>query len=205
MPIPAFFSLKTLLYQLLIDPVLSKLHRNILIHINKEERVIDIACGTGALALELAGKARGVTAIDIEKDGIDAAIKSAKRRGLTNLSFSVLDASDLSCYTDKSFDVAVTSMAVHQFDYELALKILSEMKRIARRVIIADYNYPIPPGWGRRIAWSIERIAGGDHFRNFGVYMKKGGISHFTEKSGLSVKSEAVRGSGVFTVVMCDC
>jgi hypothetical protein len=71
-------------------------------------------------------------------------------------------------------------------------------------VIIADYNYPMPRGWGRRIAWSIERIAGGDHYRNFSVYMDKGGISHFTEKAGLRVKSEAVRGSGVFVVVMCD-
>jgi SAM-dependent methyltransferase len=204
MPIPAFISIKTLVYQLLIDPILSRLHRNILVHVNRGEKVIDIACGTGALAIEIAGKAGSVTAIDIDTEGIDAAVRTARRIGLANVSFKVLDASDLSCFADKSFDTAVTSMAIHQFDYELALKILREMKRIAGRVIIADYNYPMPQGWGRRIARGIERIAGGDHYRNFRVYMNKGGIPHFTEKAGLTVKSEAVRGSGVFVVVMCD-
>jgi hypothetical protein len=98
--------------------------------------------------------------------------------------------------------MAVTSMAVHQFDSDLAVKVLAEMKRIARRVLIVDYNHPMPRGWGRSVAWGIERIAGGEHYRNFRSYMRLGGIHHFTRQAGIAVVSEVIRAGGVFVVVI---
>jgi len=74
------------------------------------------------------------------------------------------------------------------------------MKRIASRVIIVDYNYPMPLGFSRYVAYNIERLAGGDHYRNFKVYMKKGGLHSFTGPAKISVRSEVIRGNGVFVV-----
>lgn len=77
------------------------------------------------------------------------------------------------------------------------------MKRIASKVIIADYNCPMPDGFSRSVAYSAEHLAGGDHHRNFLNYMSAGGIKHFTEAAGLEVISATIRSKGVFVVVVC--
>jgi ubiquinone/menaquinone biosynthesis C-methylase UbiE len=172
-------------------------------HIEPSFRVLDVACGTGALALTMAGKASHVTGIDLSEENIAAANRSARRSGKTNIRFEIRDAGDLSCYVDKQFDLAVTSMAIHQFDPDIAVLVLSEMKRIARRLVITDYSQPMPRSWGRSVAWGIERLAGGDHYRNFRLYMQLGGIHHFTRKAGIIMTSEVIRGGGVFIVAYC--
>ncbi len=194
------FSFGGFVYQLLIDPILSRLHDPILENIESHHRVLDIACGTGSLSCAIAEKAYSVTGIDLSEEMIVTALRSARRKDLTNITFELRDASSLSHYRDNEFDIAITSMAVHQFDAELAVKIVSEMKRIAQEVIIVDYNYPMPEGFARNIAFGIERIAGGDHYRNFRFYMNNGGIKYFTNHSGLKAISETVRGSGVFLI-----
>ncbi len=127
-----YLSLNTLFYQMVIDPLLSGLRKSVTEHSKASDRVLDIACGTGALALALAKKAAHVTGIDLSADNIAAARRTSRRKGIANTLFEVHDASDLSCYRDNEFDVAVTSMAIHQFNAALAVKILSEMHRIAR-------------------------------------------------------------------------
>jgi len=69
-------------------------------------------------------------------------------------------------------------------------------------VIIADYNHHMPRGYGRRVAWSIERLAGGDHYRNFRNYMQKGGIHWFAGEAGLTIRSEVTKNAGVFVVAV---
>lgn len=197
------FSPKALIYQALIDPILAKLHSTVIEHVRPAQQVLDIACGTGALALALAQKAGKVTGIDLSDELIAAARKTARRRGVSNVTFEVRDAADLTCYADHSFDIAVTSMAIHQFEAGLALKILAEMKRIAQRLIIVDYNHHVPRGWGRSAAWGIEALAGGDHYRNFRIYMQLGGLHYFTRQAGLKIRSEVLRGGGVFVVAEC--
>jgi ubiquinone/menaquinone biosynthesis C-methylase UbiE len=198
------FSFNGFIYQVLIDPILARLHNTILDNIDPSHRVIDVACGTGSLSLAIAGKAKSVTGIDLSEEMIGTASRSAKRRGITNVIFELRDASHLTEFKKDEFDVAVTTMAIHQFDAELAVKILSEMKRIASKVVIVDYNHPMPKGFSRSLAYGIERIAGGDHYRNFAVYMKKEGISYFTKRSGLLINSQHVRGNGVFLVSVCE-
>ncbi len=194
------FYWKGIVYNAVIDPLLSGLRRGVVARIDPEERVIDIACGPGTLAIDIARRANSVTAVDIEKDLINYASRRAARKGIANASFKVLDASDLSCFADNEFDVAVTSMAVHQFEPALAIKILYEMKRIASRVIIADYNCPMPAGIYRSVAYGIEKFAGGDHYRNFRNYMKAGGMEYFAREAGLSLISSEIRGGGVLSI-----
>jgi SAM-dependent methyltransferase len=198
------FSFKTYLYQVFIDPLLLPLQKSVLMHVEPSHRVIDVACGPGALAMAIAQKARHVTGIDLSDENIAAAKRLARRRGIENVFFEVRDASNLSYYADKEFDIAITSMAVHQFNAHLAVKILTEMKRIARKVIIADYNHHMPRGWGRSLALAIERMAGGDHYNNFRTYMQLGGIHYFSRHSGITLNTEVIRGGGVFIVALGD-
>ena len=72
--------------------------------------------------------------------------------------------------------------------------------RTASRVIVADYNFPMAPGIYRSLAYGIEKIAGGDHYRNFSNYMKVGGMEYFAREAGLAIESSTVRGRGVLVV-----
>jgi len=75
------------------------------------------------------------------------------------------------------------------------------MGRIAARVIIADYNCPMRRNLPAAVAWSIEYMASGDHYRNFGIYMKNGGMPWLAGKAGLPMVITETRGGGVFVVV----
>lgn len=196
--------LKSFIYRSFIDPLLSGVRSAIFDLTDHASRVIDVACGTGSLAFTLAEKADRVTGIDIDEDIISSAQGRAERKGLNNkVMFELKDASDLSGYGDGIFDIAVTSMSVHQFDTEVAVKVLREMKRVSAKIIIADYNCPRPAGLSGLLAYSIERMAKGDHYRNYSNYMARGGLSYFTEMAGLSVLSKDIRSNGVFIIAVC--
>jgi SAM-dependent methyltransferase len=194
------FSFKGFVYQLFIDPLIGGLRRRVSAMTEPGETVIDVACGTGALSVALAGHVRHVTGIDLSEDMIVTARRMVQRKGISNVTFELLDATCLSCYDDHIFDVAVASMAMHQFKPEVAVKVLAEMGRIAKRVIIADYNCPMTPGPAAALAWGIERAAKGDHYRNFRKYMAGGGIRSLANTAGLSMTSNEVRGEGVFMI-----
>jgi ubiquinone/menaquinone biosynthesis C-methylase UbiE len=197
------FSLKGYLYQVIIDPLISRLHTSVLPLIEPSYRVLDVACGTGSLALSIARLAKHVTGIDLSEDMIVTAKRAAIKAGAKNTLFELRDASDLSCYREKEFDMAVTSLAVHQFESGLALKILREMSRISERVVIIDYNSQMPKGLSGSASWGIERLAGGEHYRNFRTFMERGGVRYFTAEAGLTLKSETLRGGGIFSVTVC--
>jgi len=197
------FYLKGFIYRLLIDPLLKSVRESVIQKAGSSDSVLDIACGTGTLALVMAGKTKAVTGIDLDEELIMYAGNRASESGVANVRFEMQDASDLSMFRDKEFGIAVTSMAVHQFEPQLAVKILTEMKRVASRVIIADYNYPLPKTLSGFAANTIEKMAGGDHYRNFRNYMSAGGITHFTNAAGLKINSTVTRGNGVFVVAEC--
>lgn len=192
-----------MLYQLFIDPLISGLRKSIVGRVGPEESIIDIACGTGALTLAMARKARHVTGIDLSEDMIVTARRQAEKSGMANVTIELRDASNLSCYTDNEFDLAVASMAMHQFESGLAVKILAEMGRIARRVIIADYNFSMRRNISSALAWSIEYMAAGDHYRNFRIYIQNGGMPWLAGMAGIRIGVTDISGGGVFVVSEC--
>lgn len=198
------FQFKALTYNQFIEPLLSGLRSEILRIAENPRHVIEIACGTGTLAMNIAKNADSVIAIDLDEDFVSFASAKAEKRGIGNVQFIKGDASDLSAYGIDEFDIAVTAMSVHQFDADLAVRIISEMGRIARVIIIADYNFPLPHTLSGLFAYGIEKMAGGDHFRNFKKYIEKGGLKYFTDAAGLYIKAMHYKGNGVFTAVLCE-
>jgi len=110
---------------------------------------------------------------------------------------------NLTKVTSREFSVAVTSMSVHQFDAELAIQVLKEMKRIASRLILMDYNYPLVRSINRSAIYSIEWMAGGDHWKNFKKYNQLGGLDYFLAEAGLSITKEIHRSTS-FRVLECQ-
>lgn len=196
------FSLKGLFYRIFIDPLINGLRRRVAAMITENEKVIDVACGTGALSMRIAATAGQVTGIDLSEDMIVTARRLSGRKPELRVSFELLDATDLSCYADGSFDTAVSTLAMHQFDPDTGLKVLGEMKRVAKRLIIADYNCPMRPGPAKWLSVAIERAAAGDHYRNFRQYMARGGLEKLASDAGLQITSREERGEGVFLVTV---
>lgn len=194
------FSVKGFLYRVFIDPLINGLRRRVASMILPGEKVIDIACGTGALSLAMARSAGHVTGIDLSEDMITTARRTSQRRRVSNVSFALLDANDLSCFPDLSFDVAVSTLAMHQFDPETGAGVLREMSRLAKRIVIADYNCPMRNGPAAWLSRTIESAAAGEHYRNFRLYMARGGLVRLAADAGLAITTGEERGEGVFVI-----
>lgn len=195
-------SLNGLTYNWLIDPLLAGAQKRIIEALDPGDRVVDIACGTGSLSMSMALVAKEVQGLDLAEDIIKFATERAQKKGIENVSFIAQDASDISLYKEMQFNVAVTSMSVHQFNAALAIQILKEMKRIAPKLILMDYNYLLPRSLPRIVINTIEGIAGGDHHKNFLIYKELGGLDHFLREAKLTVVTELFI-SSAFRVVMC--
>lgn len=107
------------------------------------ERVLDVACGTGAPALHLARRVApggSVVGIDIAAEPLKVASERARQRGLTNTRFERADVHALP-FEDNQFDLITCRFGVMFFsDLPRALR---EMRRVLRpggRVAIAAWG-----------------------------------------------------------------
>lgn len=194
-----------MIYSTVIDPMLNTSHARAASLVGEGKNVLDVACGTGALSFMIAGKAVNmVTGIDIDPGMIRISQKRKLKRGVANARFIEMDATDLSMFSEKEFDVALISLALHQFSPDAGLKVLQEMKKVSRSMVIVDYAYPIKAGFYRWFTWIIEWLAGGEHFRNFKRYHKNGGMDTLFDQSRLHVKERFLHGKGTLMVSLCE-
>ncbi len=136
-------------------------------------KVLDVACGTGNLALPAARAGAEVTGVDIAPNLVEQARENAKRESL-NVKFDEGDAEALP-YADASFD-AVMTMFGAMFAPRPEL-VASELKRVCRPGgIIAMANWtpggfigqmfksmvshvPPPPNMPSPVMWGVEENA----------------------------------------------
>ena len=191
-------------YSTVIDPVLAPMRKRIARQIKPGETVIDIACGTGAQVFEMAKTAQKVVGADLSESMYKKAQKTLKKKKLDNVEFCLCDATGKLHFDDKEFDVATMTLALHQFDPEMHSTIISEMKRLAHRLIFIDYTYPLPKnitGTGSRFA---EFFAGSEHFRNFRHYNRLGGLPAILPENNLNINYQTFFANGAFQLVECS-
>ena len=190
-------------YGTLVDPILKSMRQHVSREINSEEAVIDIACGTGTQVFELAKTASSVVGLDYSDSMLDFAKKQALKHQFENIEFILGDATNLSSIKKDSFDVATMTLALHQFSPDLHKFILSEMKRVARKIIIIDYAVPLPrnyTGIGSRVA---EFLAGKEHMQNFKHYCKLGGLDKILTQNNFQIQKSILFAKGAFQLVVC--
>lgn len=81
----------------------------------KPQRVLDIGCGYGALAIFFAMQGIKVTGIDLRTDGLDACTKLAATLGVPNVTMIRMDACAISL---SGFDVALSTDFYEHLPYE---------------------------------------------------------------------------------------
>ena len=191
-------------YGTVVDPLLKSLRKRVTLEIGKNQKILDIACGTGAQVFELSRFSTKVVGVDLSESMIKYAIKNKKIKNVLNTDFFVCDATNLSSFESDSFNIAVMSLALHQFSPELHQSILDEMKRVAQKILIVDYAVPLPrnyTGIGSQIA---EYMAGMEHNRNFRKYYKLGGLNKILSENGLKIQKSVFVAKGAFQMVVAE-
>ncbi|HKI89349.1 MAG TPA: class I SAM-dependent methyltransferase [Draconibacterium sp.] len=187
-----------------IDPILVPIRKRINNEVKPGESLIDVACGTGAQVFESASKTSEAIGIDLSQSMINKAVRTKIRKNIENVSFFVNDATNLSRFSESQFEIAIMSLALHQFDPGLHTPILSEMKRVAKKIIIVDYAVPLPQnysGIGSRVA---EFFAGVEHHRNFRKFCSLGGLNEILPENQLEITKSVLFGDGAFQLVVCN-
>lgn len=119
--------------------------------------VLDVCTGTGEIALRCARRGADVTGIDITPAMLAKAESKATRRKSEGRAprFEVMDARRID-FPDRSFDVAVLSFALHDMPRRVRLEVLREASRVARRLVVLDYDFP-RAGWLHRpLVWAVS-------------------------------------------------
>jgi ubiquinone/menaquinone biosynthesis C-methylase UbiE len=110
--------------------------------VREGERVLDVGCGTGSLAIAASravGKSGSVIGIDPSPEFIRRAAAKA-RRARMNATFQAGAAQDLP-FEDGSFDVVMCTFVLHQLPPAALHKAAAEMARVVQpggRVLIVD-------------------------------------------------------------------
>ena len=133
-------------------------------------KVLDVACGTGNLAIPAARMGATVTGVDIAANSVEQARQNAKAEGLS-AKFDEGDAEALP-YDDASFDAVVTMFGA-MFAPRPEL-VASELKRVCRPggfIAMANWtpngfigqmfkitssHVPPPPGMPSPVLWGVE-------------------------------------------------
>jgi len=119
--------------------------------------VLDLCTGTGEIALRCARRGARVVAVDLS-DSMMARARAklaAHPRLASRLRFETMDARRLA-FADRSFDVTVLSLALHDMPRPVRLEVLREARRVtARRLVVLDYELPRAKLWRRALTSSI--------------------------------------------------
>jgi ubiquinone/menaquinone biosynthesis C-methylase UbiE len=115
-------------------------------YIDPGQRVLDIGCGTGALALRAARRGASVRAIDVNPQMLEIAVRRARDTGLSDrIELAEMSVAELDAERSESYDVVMSGLCLSELgDDELAytLKQVTRILRPGGLLLVADEVRP---------------------------------------------------------------
>jgi demethylmenaquinone methyltransferase/2-methoxy-6-polyprenyl-1,4-benzoquinol methylase len=165
------------LYDPLLRGALKPLRKAIMhaLPVNKNIKILDLCCGTGDQLHTLDNM--GYT--DLHGVDLSSKMLAIAKKKSPRLTLHEEDASATSL-ANASFDAVLISLALHEKDQALQHAILKEVARLLTSdgiAIVADFHFDDRThAWGRFMISAVEAFAGGEHYRNFKDYTRRGGL-----------------------------
>lgn len=151
--------------------------------ISKYESALDVGCGTGALSNVLSQQGLRVTGLDPSSGMLKQATKRVNNK---DIEFMNIIPGEKLPFSDKSFDLVISSYVAHGLRPEDRINLYKEMQRVSKEyVILHDYNK------NRALLTTIiEWLEGGDYF-NFIKVEKDELVDIFDEVQVIDVDTRA--------------
>lgn len=167
------------------------------LNLSRNMNVLELATGTGILAVHLAKEVTSYEATDFSKQMIE--VTKNKYKNIPNIHFSVQDACNL-LYEEKSFDAVIISNALHIMPNPE--KALTNIKKVLK-----DDGILIAPTFvhSQNVSSLIKsKIMGIVGFRAYHKWTYNGYIK-FLENEGWKIKQQqCLRGSFPLAYVVCE-
>ncbi|SMF19816.1 Methylase involved in ubiquinone/menaquinone biosynthesis [Alteromonadaceae bacterium Bs31] len=173
--------LKVLIKTRLADRALLPLRAELIELIATDSSLLDVGCGTGDLLFQAEHKLGYGFGVDIDEHMIKFARRKCEDKRISNLAFEHNDLVNLQL---RRFDVATSTLCLHEMKEVLACSILKYMAEKSERVLVADYTKP--KSLLAKFAIEFDEMISG-HYQSFRRYRKAGGILAYANKSGLKV------------------
>ena len=93
--------------------------------------VLDVCTGTGRGVLPVAASGANIVGIDLSSDMLEVADRKIREQNIRNISLHKMDATTLEL-PDETFDIAMSSFALHEMDFQLMNQVLREINRVLK-------------------------------------------------------------------------
>ena len=159
------------------------------------DAVLDVGCGTGTLAMEVArrvGRAGRVAGVDPGTEQIARARAKAARRNLP-IEFQIGVIEQLP-FPDQTFDVVFSTLMIHHLPASLKRQGLAEIARVLKpggRLVIADFKRK-----QERTGRAARFHAGGSSMRDLAALVKEAGFEHLEIEEMRPPRFSAFPGAG---------
>jgi ubiquinone/menaquinone biosynthesis C-methylase UbiE len=167
------------------------------VHIQNDERVLDVGCGTAALLLRAKARVPGASLIGIDADPhiLGLARKKIHKQGM-EVEVRQARAEDLP-FPSASFDVVVSTLTFHHLPTPIKHQAIAEIHRVLRpsgRFLLADFGKP--EGIFLKVLFALGTWLQPNEARYF-QDNRAGKLPLFLEEAGFTVQEQPPRYRGV--------
>jgi demethylmenaquinone methyltransferase/2-methoxy-6-polyprenyl-1,4-benzoquinol methylase len=165
----------------------------------QEKVILDLCCGTGN-QLKLLSKHGFRNLYGLDRS--DSMLKIARRID-PSIKIYNEDATKTN-FNQASFDVVIISFAMHEKDRNSQRALVDEAHRIIKTdgvMLVVDYIFDNQATkLGKILINIIERIAGGEHYRNFKSYLQNNGLLSLIKKDQFKLIKYSRMSFGAVTI-----
>ena len=163
--------------------------------VKEGSRVLDVCTGTGSQAFAFGKRGCNVIGIDLSEDMLKVA---RRKNSYKKVRIEVADATKMP-FEDGYFDVSCISFDLHDMPHEVSHLVLDEMKRVSKRVVVADYNIP-KRKLDRWVHIHLIFIYESKYFKDFA----RRDLKELLQQHGLRVVKEAYGLIDFIKILVCE-